>query len=268
MGEATTFFTLTVVNFGTNLLHYATYDGSFSHVYSFALFAIFIYLTEQFFQNKKWRTSIILGITLGLALMVRQTNIFLILFLLSYIDNLNPKKIWLRYRPLLLKCIIIGLFAFLFFLPQMLYWKYVGGSFLLFSYPGEYFDFAKPEILNVLFSVRKGLFFWTPVLLFILPGFVIMFKKKDKLSFWALLFFIIQIYLISSWWAWFYGFAYGHRAFTETYTILAIPLAYFFRYIPKIKSKVIKILTIGLILFFFIPIALSDVSILERNYSW
>lgn len=38
---------LIVTLFGTNLFHYATFDASYSHVYSFFLFATFLYLSAE-----------------------------------------------------------------------------------------------------------------------------------------------------------------------------------------------------------------------------
>lgn len=230
VGENATFVTLILLNFGTNLFHYSTYDASFSHVYTFALISIFLYYTEKFFDQGTLKDTIILAVTFGLLLLVRQTNILVLIIPFLYLFNKSNRISKQEFKRLALKIAIAVVMSFLIFLPQMIYWKYTGGSFLLFSYPGEYFDFLKPELLNTLFSVRKGFFFWAPILLFIVPGFIIMFKRKDYLRFGSLFFFILQAYLISSWWAWFYGFSYGHRAFVDIFPVLAIPLGYFIQY--------------------------------------
>lgn len=65
-----------------------------------------------------------------------------------------------------------ALAALVVFIPQFLYWKHVTGQFIFFSYKNtEGFDFMKPHILNVLFSFKKSLFVYTPVLIFVVAGF-------------------------------------------------------------------------------------------------
>ena len=45
--DGVTAATLASLLFGTNLYHYATFDSSYSHPYSFFLFAAFLRLTER-----------------------------------------------------------------------------------------------------------------------------------------------------------------------------------------------------------------------------
>jgi hypothetical protein len=45
---------------------------------------------------------------------------------------------------------------------QLILWNYQTGSFFIWPYKGEGFDFLNPHIYGVLFSFRKGLFIYTP----------------------------------------------------------------------------------------------------------
>jgi len=111
---------------------------------------------------------------------------------------------------------------------QLIYWKSITGNFLIDPYPYESFNFGQPEILNVLFSVRKGLFFWSPILLTALPGLFYVGKKSAEFLPPILLFLPLNTYLISSWHSWSYGGSFGHRAFTEAIPLFAVCFASFY----------------------------------------
>ena len=55
--------TLATVLLGTNLYHYATFDSSYSHAYSFFLFSLFLDLTERWHGTRDWTRSVLLGVT-------------------------------------------------------------------------------------------------------------------------------------------------------------------------------------------------------------
>ncbi len=239
--EKVTIVTLGLIFLTTNIIHYSTYDVSFSHIFSFASFAYLLYLIDDFTLDKKSLFYFLrLGLTFGLIVTVRQTNIIvgLLFLIIAYklFKNFSLGRIVKEYWK---QFLIMGLSAFLVFFIQMLYWKLVTGNWLVFSYQGEYFDFFHPEIFNVLFSFRKGLFLWTPMLLLTVPGIYFMFKEKDKFRFLIPAMILLQIYIVSSWWAWSFGFAFGHRAFTEFIIFFALPFAYFIKWLRHQKKFVL-----------------------------
>jgi hypothetical protein len=94
----------------------------------------------------------------------------------------------------------------------------------------------------VLFSFRKGAFIYTPLLIVSVIGLLVLIKKR-KFQGWSLfLFFALLVYLISSWWNWYYGPSFGQRPFVEFYGISALLIAFLFRFIQK---KTIKIALIS-----------------------
>ena len=95
------------------------------------------------------------------------------------------------------------------------------GDFFVMTYEGETFDFKNPEIMNVLFSYRKGIFIYAP-LLFLMVLFILL---STRFWFKRIIFFItmfVFIYITSSWWCWWYGGSYGSRVMIEYYVVLAI----------------------------------------------
>ena len=82
----------------------------------------------------------------------------------------------------------------------------------------------------MLFSVQKGVFFWSPLLLAALAGLVFSPGLARNVRLGGLLFLVANTYLIASWWDWQFGGSYGHRGFVDGFPIFAIGLAGFFQW--------------------------------------
>lgn len=221
--------------FATNLYHYFTYDSIFSHAYSFFLFAAFLYWTESYYQKQFWWKALVLGFLGGLIILVRQTNLIFLVFLVLYgvttFDSLQAR--WLFFWKQRRDIIIFTVTTTALVSMQLGMWLLATGRPLAFSYEGEYFNWLQPNFLDVLFSVRKGLFFWTPILLFTIPGFYFLYKKIPVFFWPSVIYLFLQTYIISAWWAWYYGGSFGHRGYTESLVIFALALASFFSTIKK-----------------------------------
>ena len=79
-GEITTSLSMLFVVFGTNLFEYASYGAPLTHTYSFALFAMFMYLSIKWHASPKIGNTILLGLLSGLIALVRPTNVIVLLF--------------------------------------------------------------------------------------------------------------------------------------------------------------------------------------------
>jgi len=222
----TILFVLIGLLFGTNLFHYATYDAIFSHIYSFFLFSAFLLIIERIHEKNSLPICITLGVVAGLIVITRPTNGLWLLFAVffgihSMQDMIERLKFWKIHWPKLFFAVV----AFLCVVSiQLAYWKAITGSFLVYSYGDETFNFDKPEILNVLFSVKKGLFFWSPILLTFFPGVFFLARKARNYLVPILLFFPINVYVIASWYVWGYGGSFGQRPFVESMPMFAITL--------------------------------------------
>ncbi|MEI8345429.1 MAG: hypothetical protein WCG06_05085, partial [Candidatus Omnitrophota bacterium] len=214
------------ITFGTNLFHYATYDSIFSHAYSFFLFCAFLYLVERIYSRSSLRYFAAGGVVAGLILVTRPTNglwlIFAVLYGVTSFEALRGR--WRFWKNHFAQCLLSLILLSGVVSVQLLYWKLITAKFFVYTYRGEYFNFLRPEIINVLFSSRRGLFFWSPILLSILPG--LFYIKKMAPKFWLpiVLYLPLNIYLISSWYCWWYGGSFGARAFVESLPVFAIGL--------------------------------------------
>jgi len=260
--RAITFLCLILIVFGTNLFNYATYENVFSHVYSFFLINLLIFITPKWAAKKDLKNAIIIGIVAGLILLVRFTNLIFLFITILY--NFKSVKIFLEKVKNNLKLyykqigiIILIILAINFF--QFFYWKYMSGKWLIKAYLDEGFLFLQPKLTKVMFSTEKGLFFWSPILIFATVG-LFMFKNTARRYLFAFIFVLItHLYLVSSWWNWEYGWSFGHRAFTDCLGIFAIGLGGLF---SGLKRRWLKI---TMLLFSF---ALTFLSIFQMLQYW
>lgn len=237
-------FTTIAFLFGTSLFHYATYDSSFSHIYSFFLISLFSFII--FTKNQDLNiTFIMLGVTFGLIVITRIPNAILLILclvlLLPYIKWSKNKKYKIDAnlnKNFFYKIMLFILTALIIISIQLFYWYYATGSIFINSYQGEGFNFLHPELINYLFSVRKGLFFWSPILLFSIFGiFILMYKKQYYIALPVLIIFSIHTYLCSSWWSWYFGGSFGNRPIVDILPILALPFAAFIKWIMQYLCK-------------------------------
>lgn len=241
-------FSLILLFFATNLWFYTVGWGVLSHSYLFFGLSMVVYHTVKWHQNYQSKHLFGLAFFGGLITVTRPTEIIFILFPLLYgvnkLSDFKAKLIVLIQNKLSLIA-SIALFLLPIF-PQLLYWKIYAGSWLYYSYTDERFFFSDPKIIEVLFSSRKGLLIYTPILTFAFIGF---YHIKNKPFFKAgILYFILNVFIISSWWCWWYGGGYGMRALVQTYAILIFPLTAFFDTIfTKFKSHKTIIICISLI---------------------
>lgn len=226
--------TIIAITAGTNLYHYGVLESTYSHIYSFFLFALFLLLTINFYnavaQNNSGKASRIIataGFTAGLITLIRPANIIiLIIFILWKTGNL--KEIIKRFRWFISHPSLTGIMILFFMLPwipQLLYWKEVTGEWLYYSYQDEGFFFLKPHIIQGLFSFRKGLFIYTPMVILMWSGLFLLRHRLSDPAIALLIFTPLNVYIIFSWWCWWYGGSFGQRPFVESFAIYAIPLA-------------------------------------------
>jgi hypothetical protein len=248
--EKVTAFTLIAVLLGTNLLYYSTDEGPMSHAYNFALITLFIWSTIKFYDKPSLIKIILTGALAGLIALIRPTNILvLILFFLWDIRNWdNFRQRFSFFLKRYYWVIIMAVAFILVWVPQMIYWHWATGQIFFFSYGLKHdrFYFDNPQIFNILFSYKKGWFVYTPIMLFAIAG---LFKLPGKLKGLILpftIFTVLNVYILSSWWSWWFGGGFGLRSFIDMYGLMAIPLAAFTSFAFQ-QKRIRKFLLTGLL---------------------
>lgn len=231
---------------GTNLFYYALIAPAASHVYSFSLISIFLYYMKIFFMTYNRKALFLSSLLLALIILIRPVNIVIVLalpFLASSPKNLVSgikKKIKTGD-------IFIGSLVFIIGISPQLIINYLQtGNLIIYGYENEGFYFTRPETLNFLLSYRKGWLVYTPLMILLIPALIALFKRS-RFEFYSFLgFFIMLIYIFSSWWNWFYGDSFGMRPMIDYYSLFFLVIAIFISGIKKQWLWVIISIFIGI----------------------
>lgn len=225
---------LIIIFLGTNAYYYSVFEGPYPHIFSLFLISLLINLSISWYNKPRWIFSVLLGLVAGWLVLVRPVNIIFCLFPILYgLDGFKSRLIFWKTNLLKIGAGLIA--AFLIWLPQLLYWKYATGNYLFFSYVGERFFWTEPEIFRGIFSYRNGWLVYTPLMVLSVAGFVVLFFKNRSLFFALLAIYLLNIYLVYSWWCWWYS-GFGSRAMVDSYAISVIPVGFFLSWLfQKIK---------------------------------
>ncbi len=221
--------TTALIFYATNLFYYTIMSPGMSHAYSFSLISIFIYFVPLFYRNPNLKNLLGVIVPFALAVLIRPTNIiiglYFVLFDIGSWKQFTERLIFLFKRWYLIALMVIV--AFIIFIPQMLYWKYVTGNYIVYSYQQFGFDNLKsPFISTVLIGARNGLYIYTPIMLVATLSLLYLAYKKKLSAIGILLIMAIIVYVNGSWFMPTFSAAAGYRALIEYFPLMAIPLAF------------------------------------------
>ena len=245
--------------FGTNLLHYGSGESVLSHPYSFFLFAAIIVLLPGWFKKPdELRRVILVGVVAGLIVLVRTINVMFLVFIALY-GVVRLRDVALRSKWFLQHwrgTLMVAAVALLVVLPQLIIWKYSSGRWIVDSYKtayGERMEYLlHPRVLKTLFSLKAGVLFWSPILVFGIVGFTWLKNRVPEMFWPTLIYSLLNLYLIASWHDWAFGGGFHHRGFIESYTVMVFPMASFFE---RVAAWRIRVLRVGVMLLCVLMIA-------------
>jgi hypothetical protein len=241
--EPVVFLTLVAVFGGTNLFHYATREPGMSHVYSFCLMAFLVWWTTVFYEKPTLKNAAVLGGALGWLVLIRSTNLVVVLFILFF-EVYNGQEAAARFQFWKSNARLFAAAALsgcLFWLPQMAYWHEMTGEWFRYSYTDESFKYwREPKIAAVLLDPQNGLLLYSPMVLVMLAalGRGVWQSRHSAPAIAGI--FVISTYLFASWWAWWFGGAFGARSYVELFALLAFPMAGVLQSVSDLRSGLLK----------------------------
>jgi hypothetical protein len=259
--EKVTAITLAIIFFGTNLFYYSLGQSEMTHGYLFFLYSAFLLTAYHWYQEQTFRKTILLGSIIAVITLIRPTEIIIsVLFL--FVALKPDETIGNRISFLLKKLIHILIIIFIgivVWIPQLMFWKAHTGHYFFFSYPGERFYWGDPQIINILFSYRKGWLVYSPLLILAFIGFFFMKKEMKLLRNCILVLTLLNIYVLSCWWDWFFGGGFGGRGFVQHYSYLSFPIAALVAFLLEKLDKVVlkNILALSFYVIIFSGICLN-----------
>ena len=245
--ENITATTLCLLAFGTNIYTYASGNTGLSHLLVFFQFALFLWWCARWLQHYRPVYLYGMAVLLGWITITRPPDalIFLVPLLWGINKMRSEADVILLLRKNLKHLLLAACCFILVMFPQFLYWKYVTGHFIFFSYEHEGFHFNDPHIIDGLFSYYRGWFIYTPLAFIALAGFFLLPEPLQKARAAMLLYLCAIVYVVFSWYQWHYGWSFGCRALLESLVIISLPLAALVNYIST-KAKSLKVTAAGL----------------------
>lgn len=253
--EKITSFVLVIIVLGTNyLVHSVSHgQGAMPHNLLFTLYAIMLLLNIKWHKSFDLKHGILLSIVLGLICIIRLSE-FLVILIPVFWNVYNKKSLFDKLNMIKTKMnqILFMIITFLGVISiQLIYWKLYAGSFIFDSYydPGLGLDFLSPHTLKAMFSFRNGWLIYTPVMIFSLIGFWNLYNKNRNIFLAILIFFILNLWVITSWTLWWGASSFGQRFLIQSYPVMSIPMGYFLVWI-RLKRIFVGVLIYTIILFF------------------
>jgi hypothetical protein len=246
----------------TNVVYYMGVSPSASHVLSMFASALFLFLWWRGSPARRGNATFrrtrrdwfVWGLSAGLMALVRWQDILIaLLALFEWVAERGNRSRFQTTNHERQTAFVFGLSAFvnglvfllgalLAFLPQMLAWNVLYGSPFTIPQGYGFLGFWQPEMLNVWFSTKRGLFTWTPLLALAVIGFVPLYRINKMLGTATFVVFILETYVTSivvDWWG---GEAFGARRFISLMPFFALGLAAFIDFIrPRISPNAILI---------------------------
>ena len=230
---------LIVIALVTNALEYGAITNAMSHNYLFLGYTLILYQSIKISESNKWKNYIVIALTIGLMALSRPTEAITVLIPVMYIlfqaKTSLKEFVGSNWNKILASAVIIATIGSI----QLIYWYYVSGQFIQYSYQDQGFSWLKPHIIDGLFSFKAGWLIYSPVMILSLIGFHSLYKI-DKTWFKTLFIYtLLFIYIAFAWDIWWYGGSLGQRTMVQIYPILAFPLAAFFTYFKGVGKTLI-----------------------------
>jgi len=208
--------------FATGLFYYTIAEPTMSHIYSFAMVCAALYLAQRYFAEGRMKHFLLLAIAMGLIVLIRPVNgLFALALPVAAADSAQFRS-RLPGRGNIWHWVLAAvLFLAVCAIQPLIYWLQTGSPWV-WSYDEEGFNFARPEVMNVLFSFRKGLFVYTPVAALGLLGIFWHLRRNRFQAGLVLVFLVLITWVISSWWMWYYGGSFGMRPYLEFMPLFVI----------------------------------------------
>jgi len=236
ISETNALWTLVFAALGTNILFYTVWFGTYSHAFSCFAITFFIYRLNLVIEKNTLLNLFSCVLLFALVIIIRPVNGLVFLLVPAFFSDKKSFFAFciqnLRLKPLLV--MVAGLCIPL--LLQSGAWYLQTGNWAEWSYRQEGFYFTHPQIAEVLFGFRRGLFIYCPLLLLCMFGMVAGFKHHRWKTTWLMIFLLVFIYVAASWWHYTYGDTFGIRPFNDVLIVFMMLFAFALQYFTRAKK--------------------------------
>jgi len=233
--DSLTAWTILTIGLATNFMEYAAITNAMTHAWLFTLLCGLIFCSIRFYKKADWTSACGIGISLGLAVLTRPTEmLWLLIPLLWGIKSFKERLIFLisHWQKILVAVFLCGLIMSI----QSIYWKYVANEWIIYTYRDQKLDWLHPRIWRGLAGVNIGWWAYTPIMLFAMMGWRGLYKKYQTIFWPVFITSILALYLTFCWKHFEQGGGLGQRNLIQMYPLMAFPLAMSIAWITKFKA--------------------------------
>jgi hypothetical protein len=204
---------------GTNLIHYVV-DAGMSHASGVTVLNVLLFMISRLPGGERrisFLPSLLLGVSVGLLFLIRNTSILLLPFILALAGRQHRWRL-AEVLPALGGALLVAAIQ-----PITLYLLW--GQWRISTYPSEYFSAGLGGIVGTLFSHRHGLFVYNPwyAVLLLLTGYAAFrIRPRPGPAIAAIGSFALFVIANGTWCCWWFGHSFGNRAFIETLPMLSL----------------------------------------------
>jgi hypothetical protein len=223
-GEPATSWSTAALWLGTPLLYYTTLAPGFSHACSLFAVALLLWLSVRARERDGLLDWALVGLSGGLAGLVREQDVLFLVVPAGLIALAAwTRRAWARG---LARLAVVGLLAAASFVPQLLAYRALNGSFGPSRLVTRKMVYWSPHFLEVLFDPGHGLFLWSPLLLLAAAGLVhALARRRDAATALLALALVLQVWINGSLESWTQAGAFGSRRFVSATPVFAWGLA-------------------------------------------
>jgi hypothetical protein len=222
---------ITVLTLGlaTNLFYFTAYNNLLAHAFLFFTVAWVLDRTVRFWDQPTWRNAALVGAAVGITTITRiQDGVVVLIPLLWGVYSWSTLKTRFAFVFQNLPVFwVMGAALLACIFPQALYYKFVSGNWLWYSYGSEVLDLHHPRMLDGLLNYRNGWLVYTPVMALAILGIFRLGKYVPQAILPILTILPLHLWIAYSWWCWYYINGFGARPMIDLYALMALPLAAF-----------------------------------------
>ena len=221
--------------FASPVVFYLYITPAMSHAASLFAVVFFLWLWHEGRRNRGARQWVVLGVSAGLMILVRELNwLFLLVPLVD--EALEILRV-VRGDPAMTTAVVGQLrrrwggyasFAAalaIVITPQFYVYQTLNGTFGPTPFVVEKFSLVPRHVGDVLFSGFHGLFSWHPVTLLGMLGLGVLWRREPQLAGLLALIFLAQVLVIGAYDTWWGGASFGARRFINCSPIFALGIA-------------------------------------------
>ncbi len=231
----------TLAVLGSFMLWYLIKEPSMTHGPSMAAVAGFVWAWIATRNGRTTRQWAWLGAIAGFMTLIRWQNA--LFALLPAWDAIAALVVAARAadRPRVIRVLtggaIFTLCATLAFIPQMIAWRAIYGSWLAVSPIGPQIRWTDPQLADILWSSRNGLLSWSPILYVGAIGLVIFAASVPAVGIPVLVAVGVMTYFNASVQDWWGSDGFGGRRFDGTIPFFCLGIAAFARYAAALVQR-------------------------------